>query len=427
MIALIPLIIVALFACYILYGFFLLIKSFLQSLKEKIGLTFSGKMIARDDDLEKYLVNRFPYYDKLPELLKVKFLIRVKNFLHGKTFEGREGLEVTPEMKSWVAASAVQLTFGLHKYSLDHFSKIILYPEAFYNRINDAMHMGETNTHGIIVLSWKDLVSGFEKTTDNFNVGLHEMAHALELVLLLKADADAFFAEYYPKWSLVTREEFENVENERSSYLRDYAGANRHEFFAVCIEYFFESPAEFRDRLPEIYYHLCILLNQDPLQSDTHVVEVKHKSHDEMVQEISASAPVFIPGFSLVSISFHAFYFLFIFSMLVIQGFRGTPELLYTSVFIAFLAFFSIYLRMNKLIMYENCLVIKNAFGKITGIYDLNDIVAVIRTSERVGDAIEVSQARNGRIIRSRHSYIARGSDMDTLLQKLREKKIAVL
>lgn len=313
MIEYIPYIIVFFFAGYICYGLFLLGQNALLKLKDKVALAFAGKVIPRNDDLEKYLLHRFPYYDRLPDQLKVKFLLRVKNFIRNKEFEGREGIEVTNEIKTWVAASAIQLTFGLSKYALDHFSKIIIYPAAYYNRQNDAMHMGETNTRGIIVLSWKDLQEGFRETTDNFNVGLHEMAHALELQLLLKEDYDSFFGNYYPKFSLISEEEFENIENERSSYLRNYAGANRHEFFAVCIEYFFESGAEFRQRLPEIYYHLCVLLNQDPLHEDGHLEEPLRKTQEELASEITSLIPIFIPKNSIVRLSIHALYFVFLF------------------------------------------------------------------------------------------------------------------
>ena len=37
------------------------------------------------------------------------------------------------------------------------------------------------------------------------------------------------------------------------------------EFFAVAVEHFFEAPAEFQKELPDIYNHLCVLLNQNPL------------------------------------------------------------------------------------------------------------------------------------------------------------------
>jgi len=426
MITIIPYIIVFLLTGYILYGIFLLIKNFFIKLKERIVLGFSAKIIERDDDLEKYLLHRFSYYDRLPEPLKVKFLLRVKSFIKHKSFEGREGLEVTNEMKSWVAASAVQLTFGLDRYSLERFTKIILYPEAFYNRRNDAMHMGETNLNGVIVLSWKDLQEGFSEATDNFNVGLHEMAHALELQLLLNDDYDEFFGKYYPKFSLIAEEEYENVEAEGNSFLRKYAGVNRHEFFAVCIEYFFESSTEFRQRLPEIYYHLSILLNQDPLHDDAHVDETVRKSEQELEVEITSQAPVLIPKFSVTNLGFHFLYFIFIFSMLIIQGFRGTTALLYMSVIVGVFALLLLYYRMNKFVLYENCLVIKNPFGKIKGIYELNDIVAVNLSRQEAGDSLEILRARHGRIIRSRYSYTSNESDTSQLLQKLREKKIVV-
>ena len=50
------------------------------------------------------------------------------------------------------------------------------------------------------------------------------------------------------------------------SFLRSYGGRNEQEFFAVCVEHFFEVPENFKQKLPDIFFHLCILLNQDPLQ-----------------------------------------------------------------------------------------------------------------------------------------------------------------
>ncbi len=49
------------------------------------------------------------------------------------------------------------------------------------------------------------------------------------------------------------------------SFLRKYAGVNKQEFFAVCIEHFFEVPEKFQHNLPKIFHHLCVLLNLDPL------------------------------------------------------------------------------------------------------------------------------------------------------------------
>ena len=47
--------------------------------------------------------------------------------------------------------------------------------------------------------------------------------------------------------------------------LGDYAATNYHEFWAVAVEIFFESPGQFRHELPDLYEAMATVLNQDPL------------------------------------------------------------------------------------------------------------------------------------------------------------------
>ena len=222
-------------------------------------------------EYEKYFIGKMPYFEKLPDKLKLKFLLRVRKFIRHRSFEGRNGFEVTNEIKARIAGAAIQLTLGLDEFTLDHFSKIIVYPESYYSKLTGKFHMGEANVRGILVISWKDFIKGYSIPDDSFNVGLHEMAHALELSKRLGGNYDLYFSQYYEKWKRITREEYENLRDDKDSFLRSYAGTNRSEFFAVCIEHFFEKSEEFRNRLPDIYFHLCILLNQDPLRSDMQV------------------------------------------------------------------------------------------------------------------------------------------------------------
>ena len=49
------------------------------------------------------------------------------------------------------------------------------------------------------------------------------------------------------------------------SVLREYAYTNREEFFAVCVEYFFEVPKLLKESKPEIYDLVSEMLNQDTL------------------------------------------------------------------------------------------------------------------------------------------------------------------
>jgi Mlc titration factor MtfA (ptsG expression regulator) len=93
---------------------------------------------------------------------------------------------------------------------------------------------------------------------------MHEMAHALELNAFKSNHTSMAFAVKYDQWRACSKEEFERIKNEEDSFLRSYAGSSEQEFFAVCIENFFEAPDEFSQQLPEIYSCLSVLLNQDP-------------------------------------------------------------------------------------------------------------------------------------------------------------------
>lgn len=215
----------------------------------------------------KYLMQYSVYFRKLPPPDRLKFISRIKGFIDSKEFIGMEGLVVTDEMRILVAASAVQITFGLDLYILNQYERILLFPKEYKNKITGKYHKGEVNIAGTIALSWNNLLAGYLNSVDNYNLGLHEMAHALRFNSISGEETDEFFEEYIEKWMSVGDKEFERIKRGEKSYLREYAGANREEFFAVCVEHFFETSLEFREKLPEIYFHLALLLNQDPCLS----------------------------------------------------------------------------------------------------------------------------------------------------------------
>ena len=213
------------------------------------------------DILKKY----FPYYQTLSSENKNKFAERVAFFIYSKRFIPRNIDEVTLEAKVLIAATAIQLTFGLTDVYLQHFDKILVYPNDYYSSITKRFHKGEVNPRfGIIVLSWQSFVNGFVSTNDSINLGLHEMAHALRLENIIHNDEYQFFDE-----SLINKfDEYAhalcNMEYSDDNFFRPYACANEHEFFAVAVENFFERPLEFRSAVPELYRILSKLLNQDP-------------------------------------------------------------------------------------------------------------------------------------------------------------------
>lgn len=61
-------------------------------------------------------------------------------------------------------------------------------------------------------------------------------------------------------------------------FFRTYAFHNKMEFFAVAVEHFFETPACFKNDIPELYKIMCQMLNQDPTviyPAEKNKVEVK--------------------------------------------------------------------------------------------------------------------------------------------------------
>jgi Mlc titration factor MtfA (ptsG expression regulator) len=225
-----------------IYFFGLLLFSGASVTIENLRVKFRNRMPScLREKYEPILLKNFSYYRKLSDKSKIRFMLRLKKFLNSKKFTGRNDLQVTDEMKVLISASAVQLTFGLDVYLMEHFSEIFIFPDIFLSRGTDQYHKGETNARGAIVFSWKDFYEGYAIENDKFNLGLHEMAHALELSRRLD-EFGYYFAQYFSKWSAIALYEYQNINNDRASFLRKYAGANIHEFFAVCVEHFFEAP-----------------------------------------------------------------------------------------------------------------------------------------------------------------------------------------
>ena len=241
---------------YIFYGIF--IKPVVNFFKVRRPL---------NPDFVLILGEKFPYYKTLSREEKREFGYRLNYFLEDKEFIGRQNLVVTDEMKVLVGAAAVQITFGFYPLQLPSFDKIILYPKAYYSKHTKRYHKGEINTAGIIVYSWEDFLKGYQYNEDGYNVGLHEIAHAIKIEDFTPNSECAFLdEEILMHWQNLTVIEMRRIRNKENTFIRPYAATNREEFFAVCVEQFFEQPEAFQGACPEVYATLALLLNQDPLK-----------------------------------------------------------------------------------------------------------------------------------------------------------------
>ena len=211
------------------------------------------------------LARNFAYYQQLSPDRQRIFEQRVVRLVRQKDFIGR-GLSVTLAMKTLIAAAAVQLTFGLPEIVLQHFKRILIYPDKYYSTITHQYHKGEVNPAAqAIVLSWKNFVEGYAAPHDSLNLGLHEMAHALEIENLIDNDEYDFLPpSVWEQWQQQAEEYRNGMSPGQPDFFRAYAATNDQEFFAIAVENFFERPVEFQKQVPSLYSTLASLLRQDP-------------------------------------------------------------------------------------------------------------------------------------------------------------------
>lgn len=220
------------------------------------------------NDAQKSILSKyFRYYLALPQKSKKIFEYRVAKFIRLKKFVPRRMDEVTMEMKVLIAASAIQLSFGFPQVFLSYFKYIVIYPDQFLSNTSGKYHKGEVNPREkAIVLSWKHFVEGYTEP-EGVNLGLHEMAHALQLEnVVMNTEYDFLHPEYIQHWQKMASEEMKKIQAGDTRFFRAYGGTNHHEFFAVAVENFFERPREFMEHSPETYKALTNLLHQDPIR-----------------------------------------------------------------------------------------------------------------------------------------------------------------
>jgi len=211
------------------------------------------------------LSKSFPYFNKLPSGSKEEFVRRIHHFRRSKNFHFLEMPE-KEDVTVLVSAAAVQLSFGLPEYSFGFFDDIYIIKSAYTYGSNTTPWAGHVNERGIHV-AWDHVLQGYASDSDGYNVGLHEMAHALEYE----------FAYGDFKYDHLQTTRFGNIRRLIDEYVLQqsfhpaalFSGhglTNYHEAWAESVEFFFEKPAKLNAHYPQVYDGIRRLLKQDPLQ-----------------------------------------------------------------------------------------------------------------------------------------------------------------
>jgi Mlc titration factor MtfA (ptsG expression regulator) len=212
---------------------------------------------------------RVAFFGRLTDEEKDRFCKMSQIFLDEKPITPVK-CEIDQTVRLLVAASAVIPVFSLPNFEYDMLGEVLIYPNTFDATVQQdssgpLMASGMVGTQGtfggLMVLSKRDLLRGFEIHGDKHNVGIHEFAHLLD-----KADGAVDGIPPMPlecvgPWQDIVRKELSRYVGD--SDIPQYGFTNRQEFFAVVSEYFFESPKKLAEKHPEVYELLKRAFSQD--------------------------------------------------------------------------------------------------------------------------------------------------------------------
>jgi MtfA peptidase len=219
-------------------------------------------------DWPALLERRVPFYRRLDAEGRRRFEHDLRIFLAEQRIYGAHGVKVDDETRVLIGASAAMLGHGLPDFEWPNVRDIVVYPGTFDEEyaVGRGSISGMVHRQGPVLFSREDLRHGFLRADDGHNVGLHELAHVM--------DMGTGYADGLPSglswvatapWIEVMADRLQRIRRRRYRHvLRDYAGVDEAELFAVAVEVFFERPRHLRARDPELYRMLAGYFGQDP-------------------------------------------------------------------------------------------------------------------------------------------------------------------
>ena len=222
---------------------------------------------------QQILLSHVAYYQNLDAVTRTKFEEMLGDFL---SYVRIEGIDLTPDAtdRLLIACSAIIPVFGFGHWKYQNLHAVILYPDTFNKDFQfeggDRNILGMVGTgymNGQMILSRSALLEGFSMSADKENTAIHEFVHLLD-----KSDGatdgipeNLMPHQYIIPWVKMIHQEINKIEAGKSD-INPYAVTNEAEFLAVVSEYFFEKPAQFKDKHPELYEILSATFSQDPVK-----------------------------------------------------------------------------------------------------------------------------------------------------------------
>jgi MtfA peptidase len=212
--------------------------------------------------LEIFFENNIPFYKLLNKEDRENFIKLWASYNRWSEFRFDKSIikEQHDDIRLLITSALAMLTFGMEEHKqISKFLKFSIKSNDFYSRLINQHVKGLTVGSGWIFLSWRDAWDGFRHPKDRINLVLHELAHALYIENFRNSRKRDWM-----RWKQLAKAEINRFKMEGNPvFFRNYAYTNIAEFFAVCVECFFEDPIEFRRMQPKIYEATCNILQLD--------------------------------------------------------------------------------------------------------------------------------------------------------------------
>jgi hypothetical protein len=200
-------------------------------------------------------------------------------FAEEKRFVPAGGLELDDTMRTRIAALACRLVLELGIEWFDGILSIVVYPDALIVRereytvgagvvhVGDDVLSGEAWDQGPVVLAWRDVEASGRG--DGYDVVAHEFAHKLDLLSgAIDGMPPLHRGMRADRWATTFQGAYDDLlaalERGEETWIDPYAAEEPAEFFAVCVELFFDVPDELGSAYPDVYAELSAFFRQAP-------------------------------------------------------------------------------------------------------------------------------------------------------------------
>lgn len=237
---------------------------------------FSPADAVFDDRWRPTLEQGFEHWRMLTPAERERMEMLVARFVRDTRWEAANGFDLTEDIKVLIAAQASMLLLGLELDEYPQLTSVIVHPStvrlAGDHGIGGGLRSSATQTlagqahyRGPVVLSWQAARRGARFPARGHNVVYHEFAHQLDMLDGITDGTPPLGDDAARRrWVEVCTAAYDTVRAQGSPVLRDYAGTNPAEFFAVATEVFFNRPVELREHEPALYAELVGFYQQDP-------------------------------------------------------------------------------------------------------------------------------------------------------------------